>query len=664
MKEKEGAVSEVIGALLILVMVIAGLTIIMAMLLGQIHTDTIPSTELVPIDETNTTTGFHTVKIAHDGGDALSDDEIKILIDGVNSTCDSYFTKNKRAFCIQGEYFKPGDTLAFKPTKSPIHNLTIFYQPHGSNASSVVMYQTSKLTKVNISESINGIPSNWSTYTDPPVISSITISPTSPLKAGSTATVSWTVTDQIPYYGAEVRLTGPGINSVLSSSTYDSLSFTVPTVSGSGYSLVITVRDMNGNVGTGTSNSFSIQDVPVVSLQSPNGGESWTEKSTNSIVWTASSLTGISQTTLFLSKDGGSSWSMISSSPGSSPYSWTIPTGSQTDLGKINVTTCNSAGDCSSDTSDGVFQISTSSSSGSVTVTSPVSGAVLNGAGKYPITWSVSSPFDVDSIDLKYTDGSSWTPILTGISGVSSYDWTTPDAPGTKYQVSVTAYMSDGSLISGISGVFTIQQVAPTVVVESPNGGEIWSIGSTQQIKWNATSGSGISSVNLLYSISDSPVTTTIASGISNTGLFSWPVPAVPSQKVRIIVKASGNNGLTGTDKSDNYFQIKDTTAPTISITTPSGGEIWQQNPSSNPKQIVWTASDNVNVDHIKLEYSINSGTSYSQITYAETLNNIGYFYWYVPNNPSTTCKIRGTAYDFAGNPATAVSNGVFTIKS
>ncbi|WP_181391700.1 type IV pilin N-terminal domain-containing protein [Methanospirillum lacunae] len=664
MKKREGAVSEVIGGLLLLVMVIAGLTIIMTMILGQIHTDTIPSTDLIPIDETNTSTGYHTVKIVHNGGDALSDDEIEVFIDGVDSTCDSYFTKNKRAFCIQGEIFKPGDTLAFKPKKSPIHSLTIYYQPHGSNASSQVLFQTLKFTKVNISESINGIPSNWSTYTEPPVISSITISPTTPLKAGSTATVSWTVTNQIPVYGAEVRLTGPGVNTVVSSSTYDSLSFTVPTVSGSGYSLVITVRDMNGNVGTGTSNPFSIQDVPVVMLQSPNGGESWTEKSTHSIVWSSSSLTGISQTSLSFSKDGGSTWSTISSSPGSSSYSWIIPTGSKTDLGKINVTACNFAGDCSSDISDGVFQISTSSSSGTITVTSPVSGAALNGAGKYPITWSITSSFNVISIDLKYTDGSSWIPIQTGLSGVGSYDWTTPDTPGTRYQVSVTAHMSDGSTISGLSGVFTIQQVAPTVVVESPNGGEIWSIGSTQQIKWNATSGSGISSVNLLYSISDSPVTTAIASGISNTGTFSWTVPAVPSQKVRIIVKAFGSNGLTGTDKSDNYFQIKDTTAPTISITTPRGGEIWQQNPSSNPQQIVWIASDNVNVDHVKLEYSTNSGGSYTQITYAETLNNIGYFYWYVPNTPSTTCTIRGTAYDFAGNSATAVSNGLFTIKS
>jgi len=664
MNKNEDAISEVIGGLLLITITVAGITIIMAMLLGQIHTEKIPSIELIPIDELNTTTGYHTAKLSHNGGDVISEDEIEILIDGVNSTCDSYFTNSKRAFCIQGEFFKPGDTLAFKPTLSPIHNLTIVYQPHGSNGSGLLMYQTSKFTKVNISESISGIPSNWSTYTDPPVISSITISPTPPLKAGSTATVSWTVTDQIPVYGAEVRLTGPGIDTILSSSAYDSLSFTVPTASGDGYSLVITVRDMNGNVGSGTSDSFSIQDVPVVTLQSPNGGESWTEKSSYSIVWTSSSLTGISQTTISLSKDGGSSWSTISSSPGSSPYSWTIPTGSQTDLGKVNVTACNSAGECGSDSSDGVFQIGTSTSSGTVSVTSPVSGAVLNGAEVYPITWSVSSSFNVTSIDLKYTDGTSWTTILTGLTGVSSYDWTTPDTAGTKYQISVTAHMEDGSTISGLSGIFTIQQVAPTVVVESPNGGEVWAIGSTQSIKWNATSGSGISSVNLLYSISDSAVTTTIASGISNTGTYSWTVPAVPSEKVRIIVKAFGSNGLTGTDKSDNYFQIEDTTAPTISITTPSGGEVWQQDSSSNPEQIVWTASDNVNVDHIKLEYSINSGTSYTQITYAETLNNIGYFYWYVPNTPSTTCKIRGTAYDFAGNSASAESNGLFTIKS
>ena len=100
-----------------------------------------------------------------------------------------------------------------------------------------------------------------------------------------------------------------------------------------------------------------------------------------------------------------------------------------------------------------------------------------------------------------------------------------------------------------------------------PNGGEIWMVDSTHEIEW--TGGSGVDTVNLLYSkddfVSDN---NEIVAGIPNTGSYIWvPIPNDPSDSVMVRVEDATDPATF--DDSDEYFTISDSceflNAPTYS---------------------------------------------------------------------------------------------------
>ncbi len=101
-----------------------------------------------------------------------------------------------------------------------------------------------------------------------------------------------------------------------------------------------------------------------------------------------------------------------------------------------------------------------------------------------------------------------------------------------------------------------------------------------------------------------------------------------------------------------------DVTAPTVSITSPVGGETWK---AGSSHAITWTASDNVGVTAIDLAYSTDGGATYPN-SIATNLTNSGTFAWTVPNLASSTVRVRVTARDAAANSAAAASVANFTV--
>ena len=93
----------------------------------------------------------------------------------------------------------------------------------------------------------------------------------------------------------------------------------------------------------------------------------------------------------------------------------------------------------------------------------------------------------------------------------------------------------------------------------------------------------------------------------------------------------------------------------TIQLNSPNGGENWQVGTSQN---ITWTSS---NVTNVKLEFTTNNGSSWSNII-ASTPASAGTYAWTIPNTPSTQCKVRIS--DVNNLNITDLSNGVFTISS
>ncbi len=176
----------------------------------------------------------------------------------------------------------------------------------------------------------------------------------------------------------------------------------------------------------------------------------------------------------------------------------------------------------------------------------------------------------------------------------------------------------------------------PTVTLTAPNGGETLSAGGTYTVTWNASDNIGVASVDLAYSIDGGVTFMTIASGLANTGSYRWSVPNTPAASVLLQVAAHDAAGNSAQDVSDNPFAIVDTTAPSVTVNVPNGGEVWIVGAS---QAITWSATDNVGVNSVDLLYS-TTGAAGTYIAIATGIVNTGS---YVRRFPTRPARIRSS---------------------
>lgn len=106
-----------------------------------------------------------------------------------------------------------------------------------------------------------------------------------------------------------------------------------------------------------------------------------------------------------------------------------------------------------------------------------------------------------------------------------------------------------------------------------------------------------------------------------------------------------------------DYIEIgKDILKPTVSIGSPNAGLTWL---GGTRQQILWTASDDIGVDHVNIELSTNGGANYFPL--ASNLPNTGIFNWDLPDGP-ILAKVKVIAFDKGGNSSLAESDGTFQI--
>ncbi|HEX6749258.1 MAG TPA: lamin tail domain-containing protein [Longimicrobium sp.] len=93
---------------------------------------------------------------------------------------------------------------------------------------------------------------------------------------------------------------------------------------------------------------------------------------------------------------------------------------------------------------------------------------------------------------------------------------------------------------------------------------------------------------------------------------------------------------------------------PTVTVTSPNGGESWA---GGSSHAITWTSS---NVTSVKLDYSLDGGATWTPIT-SSTPASTGSYTWTVPSSGSTNAKVRATD---TGSSASDASNAAFTITT
>ncbi len=151
--------------------------------------------------------------------------------------------------------------------------------------------------------------------------------------------------------------------------------------------------------------------------------------------------------------------------------------------------------------------------------------------------------------------------------------------PLTRYYYRVFSRDAAGNRAFSNNNFFStsaLGNVAPSVVVGRPNGGENFPAGSVQNIQWTATDDVGVTSVSLSYSTDGGSQWIDIPGGtnIDNSGNFSWTLPDIASSSVRVSVSAS-DGVMTGSDASNGNFSISQTCSlpliPTLQSISASG---------------------------------------------------------------------------------------------
>jgi hypothetical protein len=107
-----------------------------------------------------------------------------------------------------------------------------------------------------------------------------------------------------------------------------------------------------------------------------------------------------------------------------------------------------------------------------------------------------------------------------------------------------------------------------------------------------------------------------------------------------------------------------DTTPPSVTVLVPNGGEILH---AGSPFTITWTASDDVAVTDIDLDYSLNKGVSWTPIPACQNRSGTATScVWNTADLTTTaaTAKVRVRAHDAVNLEGSDASNANFQLKS
>jgi YVTN family beta-propeller protein len=135
-------------------------------------------------------------------------------------------------------------------------------------------------------------------------------------------------------------------------------------------------------------------------------------------------------------------------------------------------------------------------------------------------------------------------------------------------RIYATNYGSD--TVSVIWDPGPIDTVPPTVTVTQPNGGELWSADSTENIIWNATDNLPGNLNYLIEYSTDGGSTWLVITNLSGkpqgVSSFTWTVPAVNSTNCKVKITATDSAGYSNSDISDNTFTIFPATGQKVYI--------------------------------------------------------------------------------------------------
>jgi hypothetical protein len=251
----------------------------------------------------------------------------------------------------------------------------------------------------------------------------------------------------------------------------------------------------------------------------------------------------------------------------------------------------------------------------------------FTGCNVVPITWTNTGLSNNVKIEVSYDNGLTWNIISNSTPNSGSYNWSVPNSVNSSACLIRISDATQSFIVDQSNAPFAISNNSQ-ITLYSPNGGENLIGNSSVTVSWIAT---GVTAnLTIQYSANNGTSWTTILTTAPNTGSYNWVVPNnIASSQCLLRIFETGTPCKT--DQSNAVFSIS-TQVPIITITAPNTSVSWIYG-AINP--ITWTIS-NGTVANVKLDYSINNGTTWTTII-ASTPAAAGTYNWSIPNAPSTT---------------------------
>lgn len=325
-----------------------------------------------------------------------------------------------------------------------------------------------------------------------------------------------------------------------------------------------------GNVATGKSGTFSIVSTqqPLITVISPNGGETYKPGTTVNIKWASNSIKtdsvkielGYSHTDK--TYPGGTyieDW-LIESTPNTGSYNWTIPEYYATGILSSSFSIKISGGGVT-DYSDRKFTIMPGPTTNTtISVLKPTASSVYSRGSSVPISWIPTSKGVQYMVSLLKKGDPTFVRSSLNTSGYSpNLTWEIPSdiQDGGDYLIKVTEGLYRNA--TGYSGTFSVKPApTPSITVISPNGGEQMTIGQTYKFLWSSQNVS--TPVDLYVISSDGTTKKDIAQGIYNTGSYLWTIPKDQLTGAHRFYVSSGSIS----DHSDSVFTITSLTLKSL----------------------------------------------------------------------------------------------------
>ncbi len=256
----------------------------------------------------------------------------------------------------------------------------------------------------------------------------------------------------------------------------------------------------------------------------------------------------------------------------------------------------------------GEYSIYSTAARGAFSKNSPADNTTISSQTSVTLSWGSSSgdgwyEYCIDTIINDYCNAT-WNSTSNNTS-IPLSNLT----PNTQYEWHVRAKNAgDVSTYSnGSSTAFWTFKTAqppditkPSVTLYKPNGGEIWQVGTPQNITWYAWDAVGVTYIELYYSTGSGWIP--IATNEPNDGSYPWTVPNSPSSTVKVAIAAFDAADNAGQDDSNANFTIIPSPPAAFGKSSPSDIAI---NQPTNPT-LTWTSSSGATSYQYCLDTSIN----------------------------------------------------------